>query len=115
MDRTERAVIERLVDSLQVVNNFLKLAENNLGVEPSGDYDAPLIAEARKLLEDDGWIRVEDALPVVPEGKSHVTIWCGNSVKGEIWRSTFLPDGKVHRQATHWQMYITPQPPKDAK
>lgn len=60
MNAATRAVIERLVDSLRVANNFLKLAENNLGVEPSGDYDAPLIAEARALLEEpaseDAWL-----------------------------------------------------------
>ena len=45
-----KSLIQRLVDALTVANNFLKLAENNLGVEPSGDYDAPLIAEARAAI-----------------------------------------------------------------
>lgn len=113
MNAATRAVIERLTDVTTFLLDIVeKVADGSVAFPPSIADPRDAIADARKLLEDDGWIRVEYALPVVPEGKSHVTIWCGNSAKGEIWRSTFLANGKMHRQATHWQLYATPQPPK---
>lgn len=72
-----------------------------------------LIAGARKLLEDDGWIRVEDALPVVPPLYAEVAIWMVDSRFPNPIRKTFrVTDKALHQYITHWQYDIQPKPPK---
>lgn len=66
-----RAVIERLVEACVVGKDSVQtaLARNPQIQQYHHDYAklAEAITEARKLLADDGWIRIEDALPVVPD------------------------------------------------
>ena len=52
-----RAVIERLIEA--AIDSAFKWS----ATEKDADKFESAIAEARKLLADDGWIRVEDALP----------------------------------------------------
>ena len=74
-----------------------------------------LLAKARAYLETGGWTRVEDGLPVVPEGSEYVEIFffCA-APGGRVGRRLWLDiDATVAHGITHWRYAEpTPEPPK---
>ena len=117
MNAATRAVIERLVEACLAGKGHVQtaVARNPQIQHYHNDYAviATAIAEARKLLEDDGWIRVEDALPVVPPLYAEVAIWMVDSRFPNPIRKTFrVTDKALHQYITHWQYDIQPKPPK---
>ena len=114
-DAATRAVIERLTDVTTFLLDIVeKVADGPVAFRPSIADPREAIAEARKLLEDDGWIRVEDALPVVPPLYAEVAIWMVDSRFPNPIRKTFrVTDKALHQYITHWQYDIQPKPPKD--
>lgn len=63
------------------------------------------------------WVKFSDALPIVPEGKFSVHIWCWrDGQKGKPYTSNFWAVGfKLSESAaTHWQYRQddTPAPPE---
>ena len=73
-------------------------------------------AEARAALAAPDWVRVEDALPVVPEGADFVNVWVCLSARGKIIKHDW--DKYSHEYSpkmAHWQYNLTPQPPETTK
>ena len=72
-----------------------------------------LIAKARAYLETGGWTRVEDGLPVVPDGDYDVEIWIvfpSGLVARWLWLDV---DTEFDAGITHWRYAEpTPEPPK---
>ena len=73
-----------------------------------------LIAEADAHLKSGGWVRVEDALPVVPEGEHAVAIavFGGADVIRTYWqakKTSFVGN------YSHWRPDPLPNPPEQAK
>ena len=72
-----------------------------------------LIAKARAYLETGGWTRVEDGLPVVPDGDDGVHIWIvfpDRQVEAGFWLDT---DTEFDAGITHWRYAeSTPESPK---
>ena len=72
-----------------------------------------LIAKARAYLETGGWTRVEDGLPVVPDGDYDVEIWIvfpSGLVDRWLWLDV---DTEFDAGITHWRYAEpTPEPPK---
>ena len=75
-----------------------------------------LLAKARAYLETGGWTRVEDGLPVVPEGLDHVEIFffCAQDSGRRVGRRLWLDvDTALSHGITHWRYAEpTPEPPK---
>ena len=73
-----------------------------------------LIAKARAYLATGGWTRVEDALPVVPDGDDDVEVWVawrGGLVDKLLWLAG--GDTEFGAGITHWRYAEpTPEPPK---
>ena len=109
MDAETRAVIERLVEaSIESAFKWSATEEESAKLELAID-------EARKLLEDDDWIRVEDALPVVPDGEKGVDIAVVDD-DGDVIR-TYWPARKTCfiGRYSHWKYDPQPQPPEGTK
>ena len=73
------------------------------------------IDEARELLAKPDWIRVEDALPVVPDGKRWIMVWV--FCEG-LHKSPFIERfcaGDTSMVGSHWMYLDTPQPPEGSK
>ncbi len=72
-----------------------------------------LIAKARAYLETGGWTRVEDGLPVVPDGDDDVEIWIvfpSGLVDRGLWLDV---DTEFDAGITHWRYAeSTPESPK---
>jgi hypothetical protein len=102
-------LIRELVTELSIASDFLPMN----GPLYSGAQD--LIAKARAYLVTGGWTRVEDGLPVVPEGSEYVEIFffCA-APGGRVGRRLWLDiDATVAHGITHWRYAEpTPEPPK---
>ena len=72
-----------------------------------------LIAKARAYLETGGWTRVEDGLPVVPDGDDDVEVWIawrGGLTDKWLWLAR---DTEFGAGITHWRYAeSTPESPK---
>lgn len=69
-----------------------------------------LIAKARAYLKSEGWTRVEDGLPVVPDGEKSVPIYVVSN--GLVLRTDTTTLGLLVG-VTHWRYAEpTPEPPK---
>jgi hypothetical protein len=92
MNAATRAVIERLIEaSIDSAFKWSATEEESAKLESA-------IAEARKLLEDDDWIRVEDALPVVPEGEK------GAKLERELAESK-AREAQFRLDAARWALF----------
>lgn len=117
MDAETRAVIELLVEvSIDSAFKWSATEEESAKLESAID-------EACKLLEGDGWIRVEDALP---ENRKAKIVWCPSNLcqfmayfDDGVWCAWY--DGGLHElmqnKVTHWrELEADPaQPPKESK
>ena len=83
---------------------------------------AEFIGRLRKAVDEEKarheWVKFTDALPIVPEGKFSVHIWCWrDGQKGKPYTSNFWAVGfKLSESAaTHWQYRQddTPAPPEE--
>ena len=140
MNKATRAVVERLASLLaeyapcphhedqcirttatwihcHACNAVDREAKIQLDRTDAANVDAA-IAEARKLLEQPEWVRVSDALPVVPDGQRFVDVWTShrrNGIQRERWPQwswVFDDNGAT----THWRYAEpTPQPPEPTK
>ena len=88
-------LISRLRDALDCMPEFAKTRHK-------------LIAEADAYLANGGWVRVEDALPVVPEGAEYVYVWLWREASCTTpWHDQFHPDYPIG--ADFWR-YAEPEP-----
>ena len=68
------------------------------------------MAKARAYLETGGWTRVEDGLPVVPDGEKSVAIYV---VSNGLVLRTYTTTLGLLVGVTHWRYAEpTPEPPK---
>lgn len=97
---------------------------------PETRHDPPPAAcPLRRPLGED-WVRVEDALPVAPDGEDCATVWTwdGKTVMEEEFGEVFeQPAGPAvggwvsigfmfsRDDVTHWRKHITPAPPTGDK
>ena len=110
---TERKLIQQLRDALIYERSYTRsvFARN---------HDA-LIAAADAYLASPDWIRVEDALPVVPEDNDWVNIWIAYDFENDPQRSRYGHweegfDVDDADEITHWRYAEqTPQPPEGSK
>jgi len=105
-------LIRELVEALEESNDALSDLQFRHGeTDRLERYDTALIAKARAYLETGGWTRVEDGLPVVPEGSEYVEIFffCA-APGGRVGRRLWLDiDATVAHGITHWR-YAEPTP-----
>ena len=74
---------------------------------------AELIAEADAHLKSGGWVRVDEALPVVPNGANHVPVW---AYKGFVYSMNWYGDSTAFApRVTHWRYDQKPSPPEQTK
>jgi hypothetical protein len=60
------------------------------------------------------WVRISDALPVVPEGENYVGIWI--YFGGKVCPIDFYPESNFSQSTTHWRYAEpTPLPPETTK
>jgi hypothetical protein len=62
-------LIRELVEALEYSSDFLSRSASRF------DDVIETLAKARAYLETGGWTRVEDGLPVVPDGDDDVEVW----------------------------------------
>jgi len=102
-------LIRELVEALEYSSDFLSRSASRF------DDVIETLAKARAYLETGGWTRVEDGLPVVPEGSEYVEIFffCA-APGGRVGRRLWLDiDATVAHGITHWRYAEpTPEPPK---
>ena len=87
---------------------------------PSSHFHSLLVKLEEAIAAAKGrskWVKFSDALPIVPEGKFSVHIWCWrDGQKGKPYTSNFWAVGfKLSESAaTHWQYRQddTPAPPE---
>jgi len=105
----DRELIRELVEALEYSSDFLSRSASRF------DDVIETLAKARAYLETGGWTRVEDGLPVVPEGSEYVEIFffCA-APGGRVGRRLWLDiDATVAHGITHWRYAEpTPEPPK---
>ena len=103
-----RELLQQALDALLWTREHHKL-HSNKALEAIHAIEAELARHE--------WVKFADALPVVPEGKFSVHIWCWrDGQKGKPYTSNFWAVGfeRHTSAATHW-MYRqddTPQPPR---
>jgi len=110
MNELIRDLVEALVSETATVERLAK--RSGFGFS---DPHSALLAKARAYLETGGWARVEDGLPVVPDGDPHVNVWICLSEEGHILRTIWArgDDREMFPQMTHWRYAEpTPKPPK---
>jgi len=98
-------LIRELVEALEYSSDFLSRSASRF------DDVIETLAKARAYLETGGWTRVEDGLPVVPEGSEYVEIFffCA-APGGRVGRRLWLDiDATVAHGITHWR-YAEPTP-----
>ena len=102
-------LIRELVEALEYSSDFLSRSASRF------DDVIETLAKSRAYLETGGWTRVEDGLPVVPEGSEYVEIFffCA-APGGRVGRRLWLDiDATVAHGITHWRYAEpTPEPPK---
>jgi len=102
-------LIRELVEALEYSSDFLSRSASRF------DDVHETLAKARAYLETGGWTKVEDGLPVVPEGSEYVEIFffCA-APGGRVGRRLWLDiDATVAHGITHWRYAEpTPEPPK---
>jgi hypothetical protein len=132
---TERKLIQQLRDAL---NEYQPCDHANTEIVSAGWHDCKqcgelirpahyardredtarvvdLIAAADAYLASPDWIRVEDALPVVPDGKRWIMVWV--FCEG-LHKSPFIERfcaGDTSMVGSHWMYLDTPQPPEGSK
>ena len=100
-----KELIRELVEALEYSSDFLSRSASRF------DDVIETLAKARAYLETGGWTRVEDGLPVVPEGSEYVEIFffCA-APGGRVGRRLWLDiDATVAHGITHWR-YAEPTP-----
>lgn len=103
-------LIHELVDALEYSSDFIPMWALKC------DDVVETLAKARAYLASGGWTRVEDGLPVVPDGLDHVEIFffCEQDCERRVGRRLWLDvDATVAHGITHWR-YVepTPEPPR---
>ena len=102
-------LIRELAEALEAMQSYARAENKGLRICDEA------IAKARAYLETGGWTRVEDGLPVVPEGSEYVEIFffCA-APGGRVGRRLWLDiDATVAHGITHWRYAEpTPKPPK---
>lgn len=100
-------LIRELVEALEYSSDFLSRSASRF------DDVIETLAKARAYLETGGWTRVEDGLPVVPDGDYDVEIWIvfpSGLVARWLWLDV---DTEFDAGITHWRYAEpTPEPPK---
>ena len=100
-------LIRELVEALEYSSDFLSRSASRF------DDVIETLAKARAYLETGGWTRVEDGLPVVPDGKKSAAIYVVSY--GLVLRThatAAYPLGWLVG-VTHWRYAEpTPEPPK---
>ena len=100
-------LIRELVEALEYSSDFLSRSASRF------DDVIETLAKARAYLETGGWTRVEDGLPVVPDGDNDVEIWIvfpSGLVDRGLWLDV---DTEFDAGITHWRYAeSTPEPPK---
>ena len=100
-------LIRELVEALEYSSDFLSRSASRF------DDVIETLAKARAYLETGGWTRVEDGLPVVPDGDNDVEIWIvfpSGLVDRGLWLDV---DTEFDAGITHWRYTEpTPEPPK---
>lgn len=100
-------LIRELVEALEYSSDFLSRSASRF------DDVIETLAKARAYLETGGWTRVEDGLPVVPDGDDDVEIWIvfpSGLVDRGLWLDV---DTEFDAGITHWRYAEpTPEPPK---
>lgn len=100
-------LIRELVEALEYSSDFLSMSASRF------DDVMETLAKACAYLETGGWTRVEDGLPVVPDGDNDVEIWIvfpSGLVDRGLWLDV---DTEFDAGITHWRYTEpTPEPPK---
>ena len=100
-------LIRELVEALEYSSDFLSRSASRF------DDVIETLAKARAYLETGGWTRVEDGVPVVPDGDNDVEIWIvfpSGLVDRGLWLDV---DTEFDAGITHWRYTEpTPEPPK---
>ena len=121
---TERKLIQQLRDacnfSIDNAIECLNAAINQKASQAEQDsYEGDIavlkscVAAADAYLSKQDWIRVEDALPVVPESMRFITLWLYDGRC--IHKDAFWPgDSWLQKHYTHWYLEQIPEPPKGA-
>jgi len=103
-------LIRELAEALEAMQSYARAENKGLRICDEA------IAKARAYLETGGWTRVEDGLPVVPEGLDHVEIFffCAQDSGRRVGRRLWLDvDTALSHGITHWRYAEpTPEPPK---
>ena len=98
-------LIRELVEALEYSSDFLSRSASRF------DDVIETLAKARAYLETGGWTRVEDGLPVVPDGARMVKIWVWSDGMRAPLTVLILPGDKP--STSHWRYAEpTPEPPK---
>lgn len=107
-------LIKRLRDALQQASDCLSLEVILQGRDPDLAEWHAAIAEADAYLASGGWVRVKDALPVVPEGEHAVAIaiFNGADVVRTYWQAQKT---SFFGNYSHWRLDPLPQPPEQTK
>jgi hypothetical protein len=100
-------LIRELVEALEYSSDFLSRSASRF------DDVIETLAKARAYLETGGWTRVEDGLPVVPDGDDDVEVWIawrGGLTDKWLWLAR---DTEFGAGITHWRYAeSTPESPK---
>ena len=103
-------LIRELVEALEYSSDFLSRSASKY------DDVHETLAKARAYLETGGWTKVEDGLPVVPDGLDHVEIFffCEQDCERRVGRRLWIDvDAVLSHGITHWRYAeSTPEPPK---
>ncbi len=93
-------LIRELVEALEYSSDFLSRSASRF------DDVIETLAKARAYLETGGWTRVEDGLPVVPDGEKSVAIYV---VSNGLVLRTYTTTLGLLVGVTHWR-YAEPTP-----
>ena len=97
-------LIRELTAALEYEHSFLTGRESHYG------ESVELLIRARAYLKSEGWTRVEDGLPVVPDGEKSVPIYVVSN--GLVLRTDTTTLGLLVG-VTHWRYAEPmPEPPK---
>lgn len=100
-------LIRELAEALEAMQSYARAENKGLRICDEA------IAKARAYLETGGWTRVEDGLPVVPDGDDDVEVWIawrGGLTDKWLWLAR---DTEFGAGITHWRYAeSTPESPK---
>ena len=97
-------LIRELAEALEAMQSYARAENKGLRICDEA------IAKASAYLETGGWTRVEDGLPVVPDGEKSVAIYV---VSNGLVLRTYTTTLGLLVGVTHWRYAEpTPEPPK---